>query len=157
MPHPYTRERIENWVGDFCASDALSDFAPATQEFAAPLLTTLLTAACDLRDLEPGDLEVSDLKHAFTGPVARLNLPATARGEAPDLCAAFLARLEEDGRLADGRALGAYVRALRPSFSEVATGKPRPITRPGSRIGRNDPCPCGSGKKYKKCCMERGG
>ena len=22
------------------------------------------------------------------------------------------------------------------------------------KIGRNDPCPCGSGKKYKKCCME---
>ncbi|MFQ5707100.1 MAG: YecA family protein [bacterium] len=22
-----------------------------------------------------------------------------------------------------------------------------------SKIGRNDPCPCGSGKKYKKCCM----
>ncbi len=24
-----------------------------------------------------------------------------------------------------------------------------------SKIGRNDPCPCGSGKKYKKCCMEK--
>jgi hypothetical protein len=24
------------------------------------------------------------------------------------------------------------------------------------KIGRNDPCPCGSGKKYKKCCMVRG-
>ena len=23
------------------------------------------------------------------------------------------------------------------------------------RVGRNDPCPCGSGKKYKKCCMLR--
>ena len=22
-----------------------------------------------------------------------------------------------------------------------------------AKIGRNDPCPCGSGKKYKKCCM----
>ena len=22
----------------------------------------------------------------------------------------------------------------------------------GPKIGRNDPCPCGSGKKYKKCC-----
>ena len=22
------------------------------------------------------------------------------------------------------------------------------------KIGRNDPCPCGSGKKYKKCCMQ---
>jgi preprotein translocase subunit SecA len=31
----------------------------------------------------------------------------------------------------------------------VATQSPRPVA-PG-RIGRNDPCPCGSGKKYKKC------
>jgi preprotein translocase subunit SecA len=23
-----------------------------------------------------------------------------------------------------------------------------------SRLGRNDPCPCGSGKKYKKCCIK---
>jgi len=28
---------------------------------------------------------------------------------------------------------------------------PRPV-RAGAKIGRNDPCPCGSGKKYKKCC-----
>jgi preprotein translocase subunit SecA len=24
------------------------------------------------------------------------------------------------------------------------------------KIGRNDPCPCGSGKKYKKCCLNEG-
>ena len=24
------------------------------------------------------------------------------------------------------------------------------------KIGRNDPCPCGSGKKYKKCCLKAG-
>ena len=29
--------------------------------------------------------------------------------------------------------------------------KKRPV-RAGKKIGRNDPCPCGSGKKYKKCC-----
>jgi uncharacterized protein YchJ len=23
----------------------------------------------------------------------------------------------------------------------------------GKKVGRNDPCPCGSGKKYKKCCL----
>lgn len=28
----------------------------------------------------------------------------------------------------------------------------KPITREVEKIGRNDPCPCGSGKKYKKCC-----
>ena len=32
-------------------------------------------------------------------------------------------------------------------------GKPRePVKREGDKIGRNAPCPCGSGKKYKKCC-----
>jgi len=23
-----------------------------------------------------------------------------------------------------------------------------------AKIGRNDPCPCGSGKKYKRCCLD---
>ncbi|MDE7228302.1 MAG: YchJ family protein [Treponemataceae bacterium] len=30
--------------------------------------------------------------------------------------------------------------------------KPIPSVREGEKIGRNAPCPCGSGKKYKKCC-----
>ena len=32
------------------------------------------------------------------------------------------------------------------------TGGKRPIVRMSEKIGRNDPCPCGSGKKYKHCC-----
>ena len=28
-----------------------------------------------------------------------------------------------------------------------------PVKREEPKIGRNEPCPCGSGKKYKKCCM----
>jgi Flp pilus assembly protein TadD len=30
--------------------------------------------------------------------------------------------------------------------------KPEPVRRSAPKVGRNDPCPCGSGKKYKKCC-----
>jgi preprotein translocase subunit SecA len=33
-----------------------------------------------------------------------------------------------------------------------AGDRPSPLRREGKKIGRNDPCPCGSGKKYKKCC-----
>ncbi|MES2353768.1 MAG: DUF1186 domain-containing protein [Pseudomonadota bacterium] len=33
---------------------------------------------------------------------------------------------------------------------------PAPYHRETPKIGRNDPCPCGSGKKYKKCCMPLG-
>ena len=33
--------------------------------------------------------------------------------------------------------------------------KTRPVVR-DYKIGRNDPCPCGSGLKYKKCCLDSG-
>jgi len=36
--------------------------------------------------------------------------------------------------------------------SETAEAKPEPKRRGAPKVGRNDPCPCGSGKKYKKCC-----
>ncbi|MFP4380267.1 MAG: preprotein translocase subunit SecA [Candidatus Sumerlaeia bacterium] len=34
--------------------------------------------------------------------------------------------------------------------------KPRTFVRDQPKVGRNDPCPCGSGKKYKKCCGQNG-
>ncbi|MGD1087857.1 MAG: preprotein translocase subunit SecA [Verrucomicrobiota bacterium] len=37
------------------------------------------------------------------------------------------------------------------SEAAAATEKARPV-RTGPKVGRNDPCPCGSGKKYKNCC-----
>ncbi|HMP59119.1 MAG TPA: SEC-C metal-binding domain-containing protein [Gemmatales bacterium] len=30
-----------------------------------------------------------------------------------------------------------------------------PIRNKGPKVGRNDPCPCGSGKKHKICCMKK--
>ncbi|MBL8228057.1 MAG: SEC-C domain-containing protein [Bryobacterales bacterium] len=29
-----------------------------------------------------------------------------------------------------------------------------PVQRIVKKVGRNEPCPCGSGKKYKKCCAQ---
>lgn len=39
----------------------------------------------------------------------------------------------------------------RLSYNRSDEGPPLPAQR-GAKVGRNDPCPCGSGKKYKKCC-----
>ncbi|MDR1044314.1 MAG: preprotein translocase subunit SecA [Candidatus Adiutrix sp.] len=36
--------------------------------------------------------------------------------------------------------------------SAAGPARPRPETRDKPKVGRNDPCPCGSGKKYKNCC-----
>ncbi|UCD18701.1 MAG: SEC-C domain-containing protein [Candidatus Zixiibacteriota bacterium] len=39
-----------------------------------------------------------------------------------------------------------------PMVAASQRGKAQPVKREGKKVGRNDPCPCGSGKKYKKCC-----
>ncbi len=39
-----------------------------------------------------------------------------------------------------------------PSFSPPAGDKSAPYRRRDRKVGRNEPCPCGSGKKYKHCC-----
>ncbi|MDD2238147.1 MAG: SEC-C metal-binding domain-containing protein, partial [Kiritimatiellae bacterium] len=38
--------------------------------------------------------------------------------------------------------------AMKAALNQAAT----PVHRDEPKVGRNDPCPCGSGKKYKKCC-----
>ncbi len=38
-----------------------------------------------------------------------------------------------------------------PPDGDVAVATAPPFTRAGDKVGRNDPCPCGSGKKYKHC------
>ena len=43
-----------------------------------------------------------------------------------------------------------------PNNSEAEELPPRQTTIHNDQvIGRNDPCPCGSGKKYKKCCLNK--
>jgi len=42
-----------------------------------------------------------------------------------------------------------------PSLSDALPAqqkRPTQLRRTAEKVGRNDPCPCGSGKKYKKCC-----
>ncbi len=42
------------------------------------------------------------------------------------------------------------------SWADIAGGPIEPIRNPWRHVGRNDPCPCGSGKKAKKCCLSGG-
>jgi preprotein translocase subunit SecA len=46
-----------------------------------------------------------------------------------------------------------YDQVYARSGKEEEPEKPRPFKKKTGRVGRNDPCPCGSGKKYKRCCM----
>jgi preprotein translocase subunit SecA len=53
-----------------------------------------------------------------------------------------------------------YENDMEPDEWSRPRPSPPPVTPPlvlypdkSDRVGRNDPCPCGSGKKHKRCCM----
>ena len=46
--------------------------------------------------------------------------------------------------------------AVPPPVARLPAVPQAPILRVERRVGRNDPCPCGSGKKFKKCCVPKG-
>ncbi len=58
-------------------------------------------------------------------------------------------RLREELRHKEAQKNLSYSAAQAPQQAE---SKKQPARRDEPKIGRNDPCPCGSGKKYKKCC-----
>jgi hypothetical protein len=150
----YRTERIEGWVSDFLGGPRAAGIPSVVREYAPEVLRALLDRACDARGVGPDEVEEADLKAGLLEGVGRLDLPGSVREGVPALAAAFLEDLEEQGRLSGGRALGLYVGALKEAFLRSGTSSPKPFVNPGSKLGRNDPCPCGSGRKYKKCCMQ---
>jgi preprotein translocase subunit SecA len=62
------------------------------------------------------------------------------------LCMVQIRREEEVTKIEEKRRQD-YVMSRGEDTPAAAT-----IKRDGAKVGRNDPCPCGSGKKYKKCC-----
>jgi hypothetical protein len=45
-----------------------------------------------------------------------------------------------------------FMAAYNRSLQQDVASAPEPVVSGREKIGRNDPCPCGSGKKFKKCC-----
>lgn len=43
----------------------------------------------------------------------------------------------------------------RPGLGKKSRVSFRSKVRQGPKIGRNEPCPCGSGKKFKRCCINK--
>jgi SEC-C motif domain protein len=65
----------------------------------------------------------------------------------------FVARYRKNEKAFDHHELAEFVKEDgRWYFKDGQPPAPVQVVRQGPKVGRNDPCPCGSGKKYKKCC-----
>lgn len=77
-------------------------------------------------------------------------------GEADDTgLVEFIARFIMKGELQNHHEIAEFRRDPRTRawyFVDGAPPKRQPLVNTEPRVGRNEPCPCGSGKKHKKCC-----
>jgi uncharacterized protein len=64
-----------------------------------------------------------------------------------------LDKLKDDEVEQHQQAIEPAVRELFLHFFERRKEQGQPIVKAGPKVGRNDPCICGSGKKYKQCCL----
>ena len=140
--------QAEEWAAEFAESTAFS-FLPDPVKEEGP-------AACAAFGRRAGEATEADLRRVMLEDMPSLELSAAARAALPDILAAFVGWLEDTGRLAGGRGLARRIEALGPAYRErCAPGgglRIPPVVKKTADIGRNDPCPCGSGRKYKKCC-----
>ncbi len=84
-----------------------------------------------------------------------LNLSRTERGGTGDDTGAveFTARFRLDGKEREHFEVALFDREDgKWVYTGQAGGPGVTVRREAPKIGRNDACPCGSGKKYKKCC-----
>lgn len=150
---PYLAESIGNWASDFPGSDEGRAFPPEARAQAPAVLAAFLTSACERAGGDLHAVEARHLQAAFLEDLPRLPVPAEAAAAVPGMVRAFLVQLEDAGRLAGGREAGAGIAAAGPGYLRAVGGTAETVRRPGAKIGRNDPCPCGSGRKYKACCL----
>ena len=65
----------------------------------------------------------------------------------------FIAEFTQQGQKIDHHELATFKKEEGRWYFEDGEGvAQRPFKREAPKVGRNDPCPCGSGKKFKKCC-----
>ena len=65
----------------------------------------------------------------------------------------FMASYTLDGEMQQYHEVGEFERIDgRWYFLEGRAGTRKPVVRDAPKVGRNDPCSCGSGRKFKRCC-----
>ena len=86
------------------------------------------------------------VREEVTDYVFRIRIDTEAEAQLEDTYKAEECKHEDFGGYAGHQA------QVEAGIEGSKSGPRKPIKRDQPKVGRNDPCPCGSGKKYKKCC-----
>ena len=144
--------RLTDAVPEFCSSDHFFLLDSSLKENAEELLSFWAQQIGESTSVGSVD---GALKK-----VAKLNLSLSSRQVFPDLLRGFLDYVATTGSFLEAARWSDYVTQIESryleSFRDDGSVKGETVRKPHESVGRNDPCPCGSGKKFKKCCMGQG-
>ena len=155
LPKPGNAYVWASLVGAVCDFPAPELISEARQAFAEELVDETVIGPDALDEIDSHGLEMFPRPHGeqrFSLFYER-NAPICAVDE----CSAWVGFRDEQAEDEDGDELDVDdedppddgLRPPPPEFAEYVA--PQPYIAP-PKTGRNEPCPCGSGKKYKKCC-----
>ena len=144
--------RLSDAVPEFCSSDHFFLLESHLKEDAEVLLSFWAEHV--------GEGDSVDRLDAALKKVGRLDVPLSSSQSFPDLLRGFLDYVATTGSFREAERWSDYVSKIETKylqqFRDDGSVKGETVRKPHSAVGRNDPCPCGSGKKYKKCCMGQG-
>ena len=139
----------------------VAEMDPVVAETGAlPVPTAAMPEMGDLQELLPKGVDMGQLEELLSSPRGELMADfglfcqerGTGEGEPDEVSQAAMQELHAEWLTTPREALN----GKKPSELLGAAGlfpqKVETQRREAPKIGRNDPCPCGSGKKYKKCC-----
>ena len=143
---------LQSLADEFLTSQEflLSDLA--IKQDAASLLHTFI-AACG-----SDGITIVSLERALNERMAHLGSPLATKREIPALLMAFFSWCATSGTWPPASEWLGWLELMEPKFlakfRDDGSVKGEIYKKKYTDVSRNDPCPCGSGKKFKRCCME---
>jgi hypothetical protein len=166
-----TREGVVAYLGELLDgklereySNAWNCLADTAADLHATELLPQLRQALEEGLIDPSFISLDGLEKELAEPRAVVLERSRRRAKGPieDVVREmhWWACFHEPHRSGDSGAATDEAAAAPSSSPSVTPGggwtrAPQPFIREEPKVGRNDPCPCGSGKKYKRCCGSR--
>ncbi|MEI6336932.1 MAG: SEC-C metal-binding domain-containing protein [Methylococcaceae bacterium] len=130
--------------------DALTDFLKKANNTVADLAGLTVCALLELKVTET----IDTIREAFNNKTVNISIPGDSEDVEIDL---GLRHKQSTPPPNDHPEMQEAVHGLISLFNledtDSADFSDSPEIRPAPKVGRNDPCPCGNGKKFKKCCL----
>ncbi len=146
----------DHWLQEYLESENFRLFYYGSKSLAEPVLAAFFKSVQErgnrsLIEISPGLVQAVLLEDLI-----RVQVSGEDKKEIPRVLENFFIFLDESGRLPGKQSIIERIRSCGHQYQERIRqdGSVKGVTyrKKGSEVGRNDPCPCGSGKKYKKCC-----